>query len=93
MFSPAKLLALSNRLYCLLLYLYPTPFRREYGTHMAQVFRDDVRGILQDSGILAVMGLWPLAFFDLLKTAVLLPIVTWLTMLGDGRSRQQLIPP
>jgi hypothetical protein len=70
MLSPARLLALSNRVYCLLLYLYPVPFRQEYGYHMAQVFRDDVRGTLQESGRLAVMGLWFLAFFDLLKTAV-----------------------
>lgn len=70
MLSPAKWLALSNRIYCLLLYLYPAPFRREYGYHMAQVFRDDVRGTLQDRGRLAVVNLWLLAFLDLLKTAV-----------------------
>ena len=70
MLSPAKLLALSNRVYCLLLYLYPVSFRREYGTHMAQLFRDDMRGTLRDDGRLAVVGLWLLAFFDLLKTAV-----------------------
>ncbi|MCA9927648.1 MAG: hypothetical protein KC419_04200 [Anaerolineales bacterium] len=70
MLSSARLLALSNRVYCLLLYLYPVPFRQEYGYHMAQLFRDDVRGTLRDSGRLAVVGLWLLAFFDLLKTAV-----------------------
>ena len=70
MLSLAKLLALSNRVYCLLLYLYPTPFRREYGYDMAQLFRDDVRGTMQESGGVAVVGLWFLAFFDLLKTAV-----------------------
>ncbi|WP_420631351.1 hypothetical protein [Candidatus Leptofilum sp.] len=70
MFPSVKLLTLSNRIYCLLLYLYPASFRREYGTHMAQLFRDDVRGTLQESGGLAVMDLWLVAFFDLLKTAV-----------------------
>ena len=70
MLSPAKLLALSNRVYCLLLYLYPVSFRREYGYDMAQLFRDDVRGTMQESGGVAVVGLWFLAFFDLLKTAV-----------------------
>ena len=70
MFSLPRLLALSNRVYCILLHLYPVPFRREYGYHMAQVFRDDVRGTLQESGRLAVMDLWFLAFIDLLKTAV-----------------------
>ena len=70
MLSSARLLALSNRVYCLLLYLYPVPFRQEYGYHMAQLFRDDVRSTLRDSGRLAVVGLWLLAFFDLLKTAV-----------------------
>jgi len=70
MLSPTKLTTLSNRVYCLLLHLYPTSFRREYGYHMAQVFRDDVRGTLRESGSWAVMGLWILAFVDLLKTAV-----------------------
>ena len=70
MFPSAKLLALSNRIYCLLLYLYPASFRQEYGYHMAQLFRDDVRGTMQESGGVAVVGLWFLAFFDLLKTAV-----------------------
>ncbi|MDX1415338.1 MAG: hypothetical protein R3293_14170 [Candidatus Promineifilaceae bacterium] len=70
MLSPTKLTALSNRVYSLLLYLYPAAFRSEYGYHMAQVFRDDVRGTLQESGRLAVLGLWLMAFFDLLKTAV-----------------------
>ena len=70
MFSAAKLLAFSNRIYCLLLYLYPTPFRQDYGDDMAQVFRDDVRNTLRESGSLAVLSLWLLAIFDLLKTAV-----------------------
>jgi len=70
MLPSAKLMALSNRIYCLLLHLYPTPFRREYGRHMAQAFRDDVRDTLKESGRLAVMDLWLIAFFDLLKTAV-----------------------
>jgi len=70
MYSSAKLLALSNRVYYLLLYLYPARFRREYGYDMAQVFRDDVRGTLQEGGSLAVLDLWILALVDLVKTAV-----------------------
>ncbi len=70
MLPPSKFSTLSNRIYCLLLYLYPSTFRREYGYHMAQLFRDDVRDTLQESGPFAVFGLWLLAFFDLLKTAI-----------------------
>ncbi len=33
-------LALSVRIYSLLLYAYPAPFRREYGHPMAQLFKD-----------------------------------------------------
>jgi len=37
---------------------------------MAQLFRDDVRDTLQAGGLPALLALWLLAFFDLLKTAV-----------------------
>ena len=70
MISQANWLTLSDQVYRLMLHLYPAPFRREYGYHMAQMFRDDVHGTLQQEGVQAVLGLWLLAFFDLLKTAV-----------------------
>lgn len=66
----SKMLSLSNRIYTLLLHAYPAPFRREYGREMAQVFRDDVRGTLRESGTAALIGLWLLTLFDLVKTAI-----------------------
>jgi tryptophan-rich sensory protein len=60
---------LANRIYWLMLFAYPAPFRREFGPHMAQVFRDDMRGTLHESGPLGLLGLWLITFFDLLKTA------------------------
>jgi hypothetical protein len=62
-------LALSGRIYSLLLYAYPAPFRREYGHPMAQLFRDEARDTLQGSGTAGLIGLWFLTLFDLLKTA------------------------
>lgn len=65
----SKMLFLSNRIYSLLLRAYPAPFRREYGRDMAQLFRDDVRDTLRDSGTIALIGLWFLILIDLVKTA------------------------
>lgn len=70
MLSPAKLLTLSNRVYCLLLYLYPTPFRREFGRDMAQVFRDDTQQTLQECGLIGFLSLWLTIVIDLNKTAI-----------------------
>jgi len=62
-------LALSGRIYSLLLYAYPASFRREYGHPMAQLFRDEARDTLQGSGTAGLIGLWFLTFIDLLKSA------------------------
>ena len=69
MLSSAKLLALSNRIYSLLLYLYPTTFRREYGYEMAQVFRDDTQQTLRECGLTGLLRLWLKIAIDLNKTA------------------------
>jgi hypothetical protein len=65
-----QIVRLATRIYRLLLYAYPTPFRRHFGREMALLFRDDARDTLQRHGPLALVGLWLLAFFDLLKTAL-----------------------
>ena len=62
-------LALSVRIYSLLLYVYPASFRREYGHPMAQLFMDEARDTLQRGGTTGLIGLWFLTLFDLLKTA------------------------
>jgi hypothetical protein len=70
MMEQSKMLSLSHQIYNLLLRAYPDPFRREYGRYMAQLFRDDMRGTLQENGTTALIGLWLLTFIDLIKTAI-----------------------
>jgi hypothetical protein len=65
----SKILTLAGRIYSLLLYAYPTAFRREYGFDMTQAFRDDTHDTLHESGTIGLLGLWFLTFTDLLKTA------------------------
>lgn len=65
-----KSLTLSDRIYGLLLYAYPAKFRREYGPHMAQLFRDETGDTLGKSGTVGLAGLWLLTLADLLKTSL-----------------------
>jgi len=58
MFEQSRLLSLSGRVYSLLLLAYPTRFRRAFGREMAQVFRDDLRNTLQESGPNGLASLW-----------------------------------
>ena len=55
----------SCRIYGLLLFAYPKDFRREYGPHMAQVFRDSYRAEKRTR----VFRLWLNTLVDLLRTA------------------------
>ncbi len=64
-----KTLTVSDRLYNLFLLAYPAPFRREYGAQMAQVFRDECRDTLRQTGSAGLMGLWLGTLIDLVKTA------------------------
>lgn len=65
----STLATLAGHIYGLMLFVYPAPFRREFGSDMAQVFRDDMRGTLHEHGQLGLFGLWLITFFDLIKTA------------------------
>lgn len=60
-----RLLRVSNRIYQLLLSAYPAGFRRVYGRHMAQVFRDCCREAYQQGGSASVILLWVAALCDL----------------------------
>lgn len=70
MMDQSRMLNLSGRFYTLLLLVYPTRFRRAFGREMAQVFRDDLRQTLSESGSAGLVGLWFLVMFDLFKTAL-----------------------
>ncbi len=66
-----KAIALSEWLYGLFLYAYPTTFRRNYGTRMVRVFHDSCRDTLQQRGWASLILLWLQALCDLLITASL----------------------
>ena len=58
----------SERVYEALLVAYPREFRREYGPHMAQAFRDLCREERQD-GAYGLLRLWARTLLDLTATA------------------------
>lgn len=58
----------SERVYEALLVAYPREFRREYGPHMAQVFRDLCRE-KQSNGAYELFRLWARTLLDLMATA------------------------
>ena len=70
--SANKSLAVSNRLYRLLLAAYPAEFRHEYGAQMAQVFRDRCReeqGRRGGSRRAGLARVWMETILDLARTA------------------------
>lgn len=61
---------LSNWVYTLLLFLYPIPFRREYGPQMAQVFRDCCLKAYRQAGLSGMLSLWAITLIDWFKTVI-----------------------
>jgi hypothetical protein len=59
----------SQKLFQLMLWAYPRDFRREYGGHMTQVFRDCHRAEIRSDGPLGVGRLWLHALLDLIRSA------------------------
>lgn len=68
--SDPGLIALSTLIYRLLLTFYPVRFRREYGPHMAQVFRDYCMKTHRQSGIPGMLVLWARTLYDWFKTVI-----------------------
>ncbi len=60
----------SALVYNRLLVLYPQAFRREYGAHMAQVFRDCCREALHTNGITGLWRYWAIALGDRVVSAI-----------------------
>jgi hypothetical protein len=56
-------------LYRLLLFVYPSRFRRVYGQQMALTFRDCCRDALQQGSKLTLVGLWCTVLYDLITSA------------------------
>jgi len=61
--------AVSQRIYRLLLRCYPQEFRREYGPHMVQLFRDCCRSAAVRDGRAGLCRLWLRVLLDLIRTA------------------------
>ncbi|MGH9907715.1 MAG: hypothetical protein ACRD8U_19265, partial [Pyrinomonadaceae bacterium] len=61
-----KSLAVSGRVYSFQLFAYPVDFRREYGPHMAQVFRDCYRAETRRPRWAHLFRLWLSTLIDLL---------------------------
>jgi len=68
--SQTPLIALAERLYRALLFLYPAKYRHEYGALMVQVFRDMSRDSYHRRGVLGLALWWWATFFDLIRTVI-----------------------
>lgn len=64
-----RLLRSSLRFYRVLLLAYPREFRREYGPHLEQVFRDLCRDEIE-RGVWRFFGLWIRTVLDVAATAL-----------------------
>lgn len=62
--------SLSDRIYRILLFVYPSDFRAEYGHQMSQVFRDRCRDRVRSSGWTGLALLWAATLADLSESAV-----------------------
>jgi hypothetical protein len=68
--SDPRSISLSKNLYHLLLAVYPTAFRQEYGSLMVQVFTDRAREMVRRNGAQGLLSWWVRTLFDMLATAI-----------------------
>jgi FtsH-binding integral membrane protein len=68
-FTSNKVPMISQRIYGLMLLAYPVEFRREYGRHMAQLFRDCYRKERRLQTPTGLLRLWLRVLVDLATTA------------------------
>ncbi len=68
--GPDRTLFVSERVYQTLLLAYPKRFQREYGTQMAQTFRDLFREERRQGGAGRLVRLWVRTLLDLIVTAM-----------------------
>lgn len=66
----AWVLSASERVYALLLFLYPRAYRREYGPPMMQAYRDLCRNAVRQRGTPSLGALWLRLLADLLTTVI-----------------------
>lgn len=65
-----KWIALSERVYCALLILYPADYRREYSSLMVQLFRDVSRDTYHRQGLTGITLWWCRTLLDLTLTVI-----------------------
>ena len=61
--------AISQRIFRLLLCVYPSEFRKTYGSHMQQVFEDRCREEFGKDGSVGMLRFWTHTFVDLFRSA------------------------
>lgn len=64
------LVALSVKLYEVLMIAYPTHFRKEYGLQMTQVFRDCCLRAVRREGTNGIVELWAVTLLDLVQSVI-----------------------
>lgn len=64
------IVAISAKVYQLLLLAYPTQFQQEYGLQMAQVFRDCCLRTIRQRGTSGMLKLWVITLLDLVQSVV-----------------------
>ncbi len=62
-------LLVSIRLYSFLLFVYPSSFRREYGSAIVMLFRDMSKDAIRQRGCLGLLSVWSLVLPELGATA------------------------
>jgi len=62
-------MSFSQRLFQMSLRAYPRDFRRDYGTHMTQLFRDCWRDEQRNHGAAGIARLWFRTVLDIVRTA------------------------
>ena len=68
--QPSQLLLFSERVYRVLLMLYPADFRNEYGQQMVQIFRDVCLDVYRQGGLGELANWWAATLFDLVQTVI-----------------------
>jgi len=64
------IVAISVKVYQMLLVAYPAKFQQEYGSHMLQVFRDCCLRSFHQNGTNGMLRLWAVTIFDLLRSLI-----------------------
>jgi hypothetical protein len=68
--SSATVLSASERVYRLLLFVYPSVYRREYGPQMIQAYRDLCRNSVRQRGMVGLASLWLRLLADLCTSSI-----------------------